>query len=192
MATTDTVKLHIAGIGHVFYNDVDAAPLNPTNFKFGDETTYDSWTWLGDTSSENMIEFEVDGGDTTFKRTWDRLNTGVTRESESISTTINSVNVSQEAFNLGFADHVYDETEMSYEVGAAGGTVSKSLQIITEDGKNIAALYLPNVDITGSFPTFNLEEYMEIPLSGSVLSSPSTGKLWKWYEPRPFVAAPAA
>ena len=30
MATAETVKLHIAGIGHVFFNDVDAEPIDPT------------------------------------------------------------------------------------------------------------------------------------------------------------------
>lgn len=190
MASPDTVKLHIAGIGHVFYADVDAEPINPTNFKFLDETTYGDWTWLGDTSSENLIEFEVEGGDPTFKRTWDRLNTGVTREAETISATINSVNASRETFNLGFAGHVYDETTQSYRVSSSSASTTHAIQIVTEDGSNVAALYLPNTDIKGSFPTFDLEEYMEIPLAVSVLSSPTNGDLWQWFEPRPYEAAP--
>lgn len=192
MATAETVKLHIAGIGHVFFNDVDADPIDPTQFKFLDESTYGDWTWLGDTSSENLIEFEADGGDTTYKRTWDRLRTSVVREAETISMTINSVNASRETFNLGFADHVYDEDAGSFEVSGSGKSTSKSIQVVTEDGSNVASLYLPNVDVTGSFPSFNLEEYMEFPLSGALLNSPTTGKLWRWFEPRPFVAAPAA
>lgn len=192
MASADTVKLHIAGIGHVFYNDVDADPLDPTAFKFLDETTYGTWTWLGDTSSENLIEFETDGGDTSYKRTWDRLKTGVVREDETISATINSVNASAETFNLGFANHTYDEVSQSYTVDSSGRSSAKAIQVVTEDGANIASLYLPNTDIKGSFPTFDLEEYMEIPLSVAVLSSPGTGALWQWFEPRPYVAAPAA
>ncbi|PWH05194.1 hypothetical protein DEO23_14025 [Brachybacterium endophyticum] len=192
MATADTVKLHIAGIGHVFYNDVDADPLDPTTFKFLDESTYGDWIWLGDTSSENLIEFETDGGDTTYKRTWDRLKTGVVREDETISATINSVNASAETFNLGFAGHTYDEASQSYTVDSSGRSTGKALQIVTEDGSNIAGLYLPNTDIKGSFPTFDLEEYMEIPLSVAILSSPGTGALWQWFEPRPYAVAPAA
>lgn len=188
MATAETVKLHIAGIGHVFFNDVDAEPIDPTQFKFLDESTYGTSTWLGDTSSENLIEFEADGGDTTYKRTWDRLRTGVVRESETIAMTINSVNASRETFNLGFADHVYDEASGSFEVSGSGKSTSKSIQVITEDGSNIASLYLPNVDVTGSFPSFNLEEYMEFPLSGALLNSPTNGTLWRWFEPRPHAA----
>lgn len=188
MATAETVKLHIAGIGHVFFNDVDAEPIDPTQFKFLDESTYGTSTWLGDTSSENLIEFEADGGDTTYKRTWDRLRTGVVRESETIAMTINSVNASRETFNLGFADHVYDEASGSFEVSGSGKSTSKSIQVITEDGSNIASLYLPNVDVTGSFPSFNLEEYMEFPLSGALLNSPTNGTLWRWFEPRPYAA----
>lgn len=188
MATAETVKLHIAGIGHVFFNDVDAEPIDPTQFKFLDESTYGTSTWLGDTSSENLIEFEADGGDTTYKRTWDRIRTGVVRESETIAMTINSVNASRETFNLGFADHVYDEASGSFEVSGSGKSTSKSIQVITEDGSNIASLYLPNVDVTGSFPSFNLEEYMEFPLSGALLNSPTNGTLWRWFEPRPYAA----
>lgn len=188
MATAETVKLHIAGIGHVFFNDVDAEPIDPTQFKFLDEDTYGTSTWLGDTSSENLIEFEADGGDTTYKRTWDRLRTGVVREAETIAMTINSVNASRETFNLGFADHVYDEASGSFEVSGSGKSTSKSIQVITEDGSNVASLYLPNVDVTGSFPSFNLEEYMEFPLSGALLNSPTNGTLWRWFEPRPYAA----
>lgn len=188
MASTDTVKLHIAGIGHVFYADVDSAAMPVENFKFLDETTYGDWTWLGDTSSENLVEFEVDGGDTTYKRTWDRLKTGVVREDETVSATINSVNVSAEAFNLGFSDHVYDAATKSYTVNSASGSSEKALMIVMEDGKNLAGLRLPNTDIKGSFPTFDLEEYTEIPLSVAVLSSPTNGALWQWFEPREYVA----
>src|SRR5690625_1138876 len=144
MATAETVKLHIAGIGHVFFNDVDAEPIDPTQFKFLDETTYGEWTWLGDTSSENLIEFEADGGDTTYKRTWDRLRTSVVREAETISMTINSVNASRETFNLGFADHVYDEGAGSFEGSGSGRSTSTSVQVVPEDGANVAPVYLPN------------------------------------------------
>lgn len=188
MASTDTVKLHIAGIGHVFYNDVDAAAPNLDQFKFLDEDTYGTWTWLGDTSSENLVEFEVDGGDTTYKRTWDRLKTGVVREDETVSATINSVNVSAEAFNLGFKNHVYDAATKSYTVDSTSGSSEKSILIVMEDGSNIAGLRLPNTDIKGSFPVFDLEEYTEIPLSVAVLSSPTNGALWQWFEPRPYTA----
>lgn len=191
MATAETVKLHIAGIGHVFYADIDTPALDVTAFKFLDESTYGTWTWLGDTSSENMVEFETDGGDITYKRTWDRLKTGAVREDETISATINSVNASAETFNLGFAGHTYDEVTQSYTVAGNSSSSAKALLIVTEDGAQNAALYLPNTDIKGSFPTFDLEEYMEIPLSVAILSSPSTGNLWQWFEPRPYVAAVA-
>ena len=195
MATLQSVKLHIAGHGHVFYADVDEAPMNVTQFQFGVHATYGGWVWLGDTSSENLVAFESEGGDTTFKRTWDRSNVRAVSEDESITMTINSVNVSKESFDLGFAGHDYDAATGSYGVGTSSGTTQKAIMVVMSDGTVNAALYTPNVDLKGSFPQFDLEEFTEIPLTGAVLGSltqttPGAGQLaWRWFEPREFTAA---
>lgn len=190
MADLETAsdKLMIPGIGHVFYADVDTAALNVTQFKFGTESTYGEWTWLGDTSSENLIEFESDGGDVTYKRTWDRLKTGVVREDETITATINSVSIAREVFELAFPGGEYDEATQSYSV-ASGGSSQKALMVVMEDGQNVAAFRFPNTDIKGSLPTLDLEEYMELPLSAAILGSPTTQKFVQIFEPRTYAAA---
>ena len=71
MATTSDVKLQIAGIGHVYRAPVGTAPFSLDGYQFNGGAAQGDWSWIGDTSSENMIEFEVDGGDITQKRTWD-------------------------------------------------------------------------------------------------------------------------
>ena len=74
MASLADSKIQIAGIGHVYTAAPDTAAPDLYNYKFGDGTTLEAsgWTWLGDTSSENLVEVESDGGDFTAKRTWDR------------------------------------------------------------------------------------------------------------------------
>lgn len=87
----------IAGRGHVYTADVDAPTPDVTSYKFngGADITVDTkkFTWLGDTSSENMIEFETDGGDVNVKRTWDREAVRGVKESVTNTLTIQSVNL---------------------------------------------------------------------------------------------------
>lgn len=191
MATAADVKLHIAGIGHVYYAPVDTEPFDLSKFKFLDESTHTGWTWLGDTSSENLLEIETDGGGTQYKRTWDRPNVRAVRESESVSATINSVNVSSETFMLGFEGYEYDEQLKAYKIGANVGSSQKALLVVMEDGSHIAGMYFPNTDIKGSFPTISLEDFTEIALSVAVLNSTKTNEGWYWMEPREKTTAEA-
>lgn len=187
MATMQDVRLHIPGKGHVFYADTDAAEMTLDNFRFGDPSTYGDWTWLGDTSSENLVEFEADGGDVTYKRTWDRTQVRAVREDETFTGTVNSVNISRETFELGFAGGEYVEASKKYKIKTTGFAAQKALLIVTEDANDIAGLRLPNVEVKGSFPVFDIEEFMEIPLNLAVLSSSVDQTLFEIFEPRPYV-----
>lgn len=69
MATKDTVRLFIPGVGHVFHAPVDTLEMDLDTFNFLDESTWGEWTWLGDVSQENLIEFETDGGEAEQKHT---------------------------------------------------------------------------------------------------------------------------
>ena len=191
MATLSDVKLQIAGIGHVYTAPVDTAPIDRTQFVFGDESTHTGWTWLGDTSAENLIEFETDGGDITQKRTWDRQNVRAIREAQSVTGTINSVNVSGESLQFAFPGSTYDEAAGSYAV-KSGGARSVAVMVVIEDAGQAAGMYLPNVDVKGSFPALSLEEFTEFPLSLAILSSPTTQVEWQWFEPRNYVGGGTA
>ena len=196
MATLETTKLNIAGRGHVLHAPVDTRPLDLDAFVFGDESTYGNWTWIGDTSSENLVEIENDGGDVTYKRTWDRVQVRAVRDEQTTSATINSVNVSGDTFTLGFNGAVYDEALDSYKIGANVSSSARAILIVIEDGTDVAGLYLPDTDTKGAFPTFDLEEFTEIPLNVAVLGSvgqvTTAGPLlWEWFVPRPYTGGGA-
>ena len=163
MATTSDVKLQIAGIGHVYRAPVGTAPFSLDGYQFNGGAAQGDWSWIGDTSSENMIEFEVDGGDITQKRTWDRVNVRAIREPESISATVNKVNASAKDIQFGFPGGTYDAATGSYTVKSGAGSDEGALFVVVEDGDLVGGMYLPSTDTKGSFPTFSIEEFTEFP-----------------------------
>lgn len=163
-------KLQIAGIGHVYQADVDTKAMDLSGYAFDNGKAQGDWHWIGDTSAENLIEVSADGGDTTSKRTWDRLNVRVVREGESITLTVNSVNVSADTFNLGWTGVTTDSSGM-IKIGSNATAVPKALFIVIEDEEGTGGIYFPNTSIKGSFPTLDLENFTEIPLTCSVLGS---------------------
>ena len=188
MATLDDVHLHIPARGHIFHNDVDAEAFDLTKFNFADPATWGDWTWLGDHSIENLPEFETDGGDVTFKHTWDRPNQRTTREPKSITATFNSVNIGRETMELGFPGGTYDVTTDSFGVPAAEITGKRSILVVTEDGTDISGMQLYNTEISGSFPVYDAEEFLEIPLNVTVLTSQRHNQPWRIFFPRPYSA----
>ena len=190
MATFEDVTLHIPARGHIFHNDVDADAFNFTTFNFNDPATWGTWTWLGDHSIENLPEFETEGGGATFKHTWDRPNQRATREAKSITATLNSVNINRETMELGFPGGTFDVGTDSYGVPSAEVTGKRSILIATEDGSDVSGIQFYNTEIAGSFPLYNNEEFLEIPLSLTILNSPTLNSPWRIFFPRPY-AAPA-
>lgn len=188
MATTATVKLVIPGIGHVFYNDVDEAEMNLDNFNFNDPSSWGTWTWLGDTSEENTIEFETDGGEAEQKNTWDRKGVRTIYTPESLSATINALNITKETFELAFAGGTYSTSAKKYTVMGKKVSAKKALMIVCEDGLDVMGFRFPKTEISGSLPSFDIENFMEIPLATQILTSDTTGARFEIFEPRPYVA----
>lgn len=188
MATLETVQLEIAGIGHCFYAPVGTTPFDIAKMKFGDESTYGEWKWLGDLSAENLVEFEVDGGDVNFKNTWDRKKVRALREDQTITGTINALNISRETFELAFGGGAYEETTDSYKVKSTGFAKDYAFMLTPEDGLNISALHLPKTSVLGSFPKWSVEEFTEIPLSLAIQAA-DDATLWEQFFPRPYSAA---
>lgn len=191
MATTQTVKLHIPGIGHVFYNDVDAEEFSLDQFKFGDETTYGDWTWLGDTSSENTIELEVDGGEPESRRTWDRQGVRTVYSTETVSGTIYALNMDKEVFEIAYPGGTYDAAKKKYTVPSGGGSTSKALLIVTEDGTDIAGWRFMNTSLKGGLFSVDVENFLELPLGFTIQSSLAVPTArFDWFEPRAYTPAP--
>ena len=206
MATLSDTKLQIAGIGHVYTAPVDTAPIDYSKFTFNPTSTLagvtattgpytgykaGSWTWLGDTSAENLIEFETDGGDPTTKRSWDRQNLRVIREAQTVSGTVNSINASGKDMALAFPGGTYDAATSSFTPSGSGESAQIAMLVVVEDGNEVGGIVFPSVDMQGRLPTFSLEEFTEFPLPFNVLNSPTTGKPWHWFAPRPRTTAGA-
>lgn len=178
MASTTDVSLVIAGIGHVYYAPADTpVPANGLfDYAFGDGTTLekDSWTWLGDTSSENMMEMSTDGGDSTVKRTWDRLNVRETKAAKTTTLTLNSVNISNDTLQVAFPGVTYDADLQMWSL-PDDGTAERAVLIVIVDGLRVSGYYFPRVNLSGDFPTVATEDFSEIKISGTILA-PASGK----------------
>lgn len=190
MATKDTVRLFIPGVGHVFHAPVDTLEMDLDTFNFLDESTWGEWTWLGDVSQENLIEFETEGGEAEQKHTWDRPSVKTIYSPETMSGTINALNVSAETYKLAFAGGVDDRAKKKYTVMGKKTAVKKALMIVCEDGTDVMGFRFPHSDLTGQFPGFDVEQFMEIPLNVQVLTSNVNGARYDILDVREY-AGPA-
>ena len=156
MAALSDVKLQIAGFGYVFEAPVDTEPFDLSAFEFGNDSTYGEWTWIGDTSAENMVEFSTDGGESESKRTWARLDVRALTSPESISATINSVNLHNETFKLAFPNAKTNGNRT--DIGSTGGASTRALLIVMQDPDtgSYSALWFPHTTIKGSSPPLSL------------------------------------
>ena len=178
MATTDGASstkksvVQIAAIGHVYFGNVDTAAPSLSTYTFGNGSTLsgDGWTWLGDTSSENMIEFESDGGDTETKRTWDRTGVRATREDVTHSMTIHAVNLGDDVINLAFPGSTYDSTNKMWKLNLNGSS-EKAILVVVEEGTLVSASWFPRVSLSGKLPTMSIDEFSEVEITGTLLSS---------------------
>lgn len=189
MATTDTVELFIPGIGHVFHAEPDTEEMNLDNFNFADPTTWGEWTWLGDTSSENTISFETEGGEAEQKNTWDRPGVKVIYTPETMVGTINALNISRETFDLAFRGGTYNSSARKYTVMGRKVAATKALMVVCEDGLDVMGFRFPKADISGKFPGIDTENFMEIPLDTQILTSDLTGARYEIFEPRTYAPA---
>lgn len=190
MATKDTVRLFIPGVGHVFHAPVDTLEMDLDTFNFHDEATWDGWTWLGDVSQENLVEFETEGGEAEQKHTWDRPSVKTVYSPETMSGTVNALNVSAETYSIAFAGGVDDRANKKYTVMGKKQAVKKALMIVCEDGTDVMGFRFPHADLTGQFPGFDRENFMEIPLNVQVLTSNVNGARYDILDVREY-AGPA-
>lgn len=176
--------LHIGSTTHFFLAPVNTEGwIDLSTFKFTDESTWpENWTWFGDTSSENLPEFEEDGGDVNMKRTADRKNIRAVAEDSSLSGTINSVAITKDFFEKTNSSGQWNESTKSYTVMNANGGKEWKVQFITEDGDSQGGFGLYRAQLRHKFPTNSLEEFQEMPVGVSVLDS--GGKLYEIFTPR--------
>lgn len=185
MANLGNSKIQIAGKGHVYIGNVDTVAPNLWGYTFGDGTTLelDGWTWLGDTSSENLIEVETDGGDTSTKRTWDRQGVRSTREDVTNKVTINAVNLGEDVMRVAFPGSTYDAAKGGWDVELDNSS-ERAVLIVIEDGLLVSGMLFRRVSLAGNLPSLSLDNFSEVKISGTLLSPPSGKTRVQMLEPR--------
>nr|DAT14489.1 MAG TPA: major tail protein [Caudoviricetes sp.] len=185
MANLGNSKIQIAGKGHVYIGNVDTVAPNLWGYTFGDGTTLETagWTWLGDTSSENLIEVETDGGDTSTKRTWDRQGVRSTREDVTNKVTINAVNLGEDVMRVAFPGSTYDAEKGGWDVELDNSS-ERAVLIVIEDGLLVSGMLFRRVSLAGNLPSLSLDNFSEVKISGTLLSPPSGKTRVQMLEPR--------
>lgn len=176
MANLRNSKIQIAGRGHVYYARPDTNAPNLDGYTFGDGTTLEraGWTWLGDTSSENLIEFESDGGDTSTKRTWDRQGVRSIREDVTNKITINAVNLGEDVMKVAFPGSTYDTTNRAWDIELDASS-ERAILVVVEDGRIVSGYLFRRVSLAGNMPSLSLDNFTEVKIAGTLLS-PNSGK----------------
>lgn len=185
MATLANSKIQIAGIGHVYYGAPDTEAPNLDGYVFGNGSTLEAsgWTWLGDTSSENLIEFETDGGDTSTKRTWDRESVRSTRESVTNKVTINAVNLGEDVMKVAFPGSTYDPVKRAWDIELDASS-EKAILVVVVDGQLVSGFLFRRVSLAGNMPSLKLDNFTEVKIAGTMLSPASGKKRVQMLEPR--------
>lgn len=185
-----TAKLHIPGVGHVLMADPGTAMFKLDSFKFGDDTTHEGWTWIGDSAQDNPIELDSDDGDSDILGTWDRPSARSKNDAAKLSGTINVAAVKKETVLTAFPGTEWDEPTKSFKMKMNGST-EKALVVVSEDGDDISALAFARVSLKGKLPTYEREEFQTWEIKFNVLDSTSPAiPTVQWYTPRPYAAAP--
>lgn len=185
MANLGNSKIQIAGKGHVYYGVNDTEAPNLDGYVFGDGTTLEAsgWTWLGDTSSENLIEFDSDGGDTSTKRTWDRQGVRSTREDVTNKVTINAVNLGEDVMRVAFPGSTYDPVKRAWDIELDASS-ERAILVVVEDGRIVSGYLFRRVSLAGNMPALSLDKFTEVKIAGTLLSPASGKKRVQLLEPR--------
>lgn len=188
----ESSKLHIPGIGHVYLANVGTGMFDISKFKFGDDTTHTGWTWLGDAAQDSPISFESEGGEQETLGTWDRPQARTKNTAGSMSGSITLNGLKKETVLVAFPGSEWNETNKSYKINTNDAS-ERAMAVVTEDGKDVAALALARVSLKGELPSFDREGFLSWVINFTVLDSTQTNipKI-EWFEPRPMTPAAAA
>ncbi len=129
------------------------------------------WKNLGHTSKQNTVSFSKEGGEKTTLDTWLADAVRSTTSAESWSIGINALQISKDVLDLAFAGAL---SGGKYSL-VSGNVTKKALVVLCQDANNDKlGFYLPSVDVSlGDVPTIDTENFLEIPLTGAILSVPN-------------------
>lgn len=178
-----TSKLHIAGKGHVYFADLATDMFDLDKYKFDDDTTHKDWTWLGDAAADSPLEISSEAGDQEVLRTWDRPNARTNDQPGTTTGTITLAGIKKETLLTAFPGATYDAATKSYRINT-GEAFEKQLCVVTEDGKDVAALRFGRVSVKASLPSYAVDSFQTWQLTFTMLR-PEKGEEVQWFEPRP-------
>ena len=177
-------KLFYTGFTHIFIADPNTEAPDLTKFKFGTPSTYGTWTWIGDTDEEEPFSVESDGGEIEYLRTADRVKARSKRSDVTVTGTIKALSIDRTVFELAFAGGTYGAAKKSFKVKGQTQDANKAVLAVFEDGKNVAAIRLPNTNVAGKYPEFGIEKFATTELNLGILPG-SDATLAEFFEPRP-------
>ncbi len=186
-------KLHIPGRGHIYIADIDTEMFDLDGFKFNDDTTHTDWMWLGDAAADSPLEISSEAGEQEVLRTWDRPNARTNDQPGVTTGTITLAGIKKEALMKAFPGAEYDADSKSYEINT-GEAFESQLLVVTEDGKDVAALRFARVSVKASLPAYAVDSFQTWQLSFTMLRPEKGGAEVQWFEPRAMTstAAPGA
>lgn len=169
-------QLQVAGFVHVYVANPDAEAPDLWAYEFGDGTTLDAegWTWVGDTSSENLPTFARDGGETTSLRTADRLSAASSTSASTNTVEFHTLTTNETAVRLAFPGSTYDSAKGAWDL-TLGKTENKAVLLIIEGGGVVSGFLIRKCAVSGSLPALSIDNFTEFTLTGTILS-PDSGK----------------
>ena len=145
------------------------------------------WSALGHTSRDNNVGLTVEGGEATTKGSWWTPNLYTTRSPRVFGFTANALQITPDSMALAFGGGEINDTTGGYEVPAQVIDVQKAVFILAigSDGTRMAIGFNRASISLGDVPSFDVENFFELPLSGQVLASVATpSKSQTWFHPK--------
>lgn len=172
--SVDATKLVIPGHGTVFHAPKNtpppAGPLNPTT---GFKLTTDGptpWLNLGHTSKQNTIAFTKEGGERESLDTFLADAVRTTTSSTSWGVTVAALQFDQDNLDMAFNGD-FDVATGGYTV-ASPAPIEAALFLFFQDTTGSVGFWLPNTEISlGDAPSVDTAQFLELPLSVSILSA---------------------
>lgn len=166
----------LPGRGTVFIaEEPDAPVLDYKTVDPRDPSTYTGYICLGHTSRENTVALSKEGGEATQHGSWWEAAIRESREPTQWGWTVNSLQVDRNTMGMAFPEGVVEGG--AFWVPGVDSTKERTALILCVDGTGRMGIHLPNTPVgIGDAPEIAVDAFFEIQLSGSILSSPETGR----------------
>lgn len=197
-----TNALIIPGRGLLGTAPAHTPPPNPYTFDPNNPLTFDVDWILAHTSRENMIELSKDGGEQEAKGSWWTSDIYTRVSDITLSLVVNMLQLDKATFQAAFPSGSVTPAG-GWAIESNIGLLERAVFVYARGASGSAlAIYAPRVSLSvGDMPSFDLENFFEIQLSGTLNSALQTvtlegetntevavGKTAVFYPPIPLAA----